>query len=195
VNSEYTRQSFLEAGVAERKLRRRRLDVDSRFVSPAGKPRMRGLRIVYVGGLTVAKGVPVLIDAFSRLADPNAQLTLVGGSGSRGMSRYLKAALLADGRIFVAPGDPLPHLQAADVCVHPSWSDGFGYGPAEALACGVPVIVTEDTGMKELVREGENGWVVPTGSVQAIVERLERFALAHPLPRTNVSVKRAEGPA
>jgi glycosyltransferase involved in cell wall biosynthesis len=46
----------------------------------------------------------------------------------------------------------------------------------EALACGVPVIVTEDTGMKEYVRNGENGFIVPSGSWQPIIERLEYLA-------------------
>ena len=67
----------------------------------------------------------------------------------------------------------MPHLRRADVLAHASYSDGFGYAPMEALACGVPVIVTEDTGMKEHVEEGVNGYVVPTGDVDALVERLE----------------------
>jgi glycosyltransferase involved in cell wall biosynthesis len=67
----------------------------------------------------------------------------------------------------------LPHLQQADVYVHPSYEDGFAYAPMEALACGVPVIVTQDTGMKEHVNEGVNGFVIPTGNVAAIAERLK----------------------
>jgi glycosyltransferase involved in cell wall biosynthesis len=43
----------------------------------------------------------------------------------------------------------------------------------EAMACGLPVIVTEATGMKEHVSVGENGYIVPTGSWEAILERLE----------------------
>jgi glycosyltransferase involved in cell wall biosynthesis len=76
----------------------------------------------------------------------------------------------------VQPGDPLPVLQKADVFVHPSYEDGFGYAPMEALACGVPVVVTEDTGMKEYVRDGVNGFIVPTGSVDAIVAALRHLA-------------------
>jgi glycosyltransferase involved in cell wall biosynthesis len=53
----------------------------------------------------------------------------------------------------------------------------------EALACGVPVVVTEDTGMKEYVRDGVNGFVVPTGSVDAIVAALENL-IRSPLARS-----------
>jgi glycosyltransferase involved in cell wall biosynthesis len=66
-------------------------------------------------------------------------------------------------------------LQQADVYVHPSFEDGFAYAPMEALACKVPVIVTPDTGMKEYVQEGINGYVVPTGDWEAILERLEQL--------------------
>ena len=81
---------------------------------------------------------------------------------------------MTDERITVGPGDPLPLLQRADVFVHPTYQDGFWYAPMEALACGVPVIVTEDTGMKEYVDEGMNGFIVPTGSVNALCNALQR---------------------
>ena len=83
---------------------------------------------------------------------------------------------MTDERITVGPGDPLPLLQRADAFVHPTYEDGFGYAPMEALACGVPVIATKDTGMKEYVQEGGNGYVVPTGSVEAIAEALMRVS-------------------
>jgi glycosyltransferase involved in cell wall biosynthesis len=173
VTSEYSLRSFLERGVAPERLRRWMPSTDPRFRPPTSRPEDGVFRIVYVGALSVTKGVPVLIEAMRRLAGRDVELTLVGGYGSRGMRRYVQEALARDRRIHLAPGDPLPHLQRADVLVHPSYQEGFGYAPAEALACGVRVIVSEDTGMKELVRPGVNGWVVPTGSSEAIVERLE----------------------
>jgi glycosyltransferase involved in cell wall biosynthesis len=95
----------------------------------------------------------------------------------------MQHAIASDPRISMAAGDPLPILQRADVFVHPSFEDGFGYAPMEALACTVPVIVTEDTGMKEYVREGVNGFVVPTGQWEPIVQRLE-FLARNPLRGT-----------
>ena len=186
VASEYTRQTFLVAGVPVEKLRVRRLATDPRFQPPAARPTDGVFRVVYVGSLTVAKGIPLLRAAFSRLSGL-AELTLVGGYASRGMRHYLEEWQACEPRLKIAPGDPLPHLHRADVCVHPSYSDGWGYAPAEALACGVPVIVTEDTGMKELVQEGINGYVVPTGDREAILERLEHFVSAPLVPFPLVS--------
>jgi glycosyltransferase involved in cell wall biosynthesis len=179
VASEYTRQSFLDAGFPQSKLARFHLQTAARFVPPQTRPDDGIFRVVYVGGLTVGKGVPLLVRAFSRLKNESAKLTLVGGVSSRGMKRFLKEAMARDPRIVLAPGDPLPHLWQADVYVHPTYEDGWAYAPAEALACGVPVIVTHDTGMKELVHEGENGYVVPTGDEDAIHEGLS-FAAAQP---------------
>ena len=173
VASEYSRQSFLAAGFPASKLRMRRLVPHARFQPPASRPDDGVFRIVCVGSMTVMKGIPVLLEAFSRLSGRAVELTLVGGWASRGMRRFLLEQVAKDTRIHLAPGDPLPHLQRANVYVHPTYEDGFAYSAAEALACGVPVIVTEDTGMKELVEEGVNGYIVPTGSWEAILERLE----------------------
>lgn len=181
VVSEYGRESFLRYGVPETKLYKTKLKVHRRFRPAQKRPPDGTFRIVHVGALTVTKGIPVLLEAFARLPVKEAALTLVGGWSTRGMRRYLQGRLARDPRITIVQGNPLAHLQRADAYVHPSFQDGFGYAPAESLACGVPVIVTEDTGMKELVREGENGFVVPTGDVDAIVDRLVRL---HERPMT-----------
>lgn len=172
VASDYTRQTFLTAGFPPNKLRRITLNVHPRFAPPKNRSDDGIFRVVYVGSLTVMKGIPVLLEAFSRLAGQDAELILVGGWATRGMRRYIQSWLAKDSRIRLAPGDPLPHLHRASVYVHPTYEDGFAYAPMEALACDVPVIVTEDTGMKEHVKEGINGYIVPTGNWEAILECL-----------------------
>jgi glycosyltransferase involved in cell wall biosynthesis len=174
VISEYSRQSFLEEGVPASKLRRRVQRVAGRFAPPLNSARRKGFTVVYVGRLQVTKGVVDLFDSFARIDDPDAELLLVGGPATRAMERYVTQRSTADGRIRLCPGDPLPALHRSDVLVHPSYEDALALGPLEALACGVPVIVSEDTGMKEFVVEGETGYVVPTGDVNALVTTLRR---------------------
>ena len=178
VSSRYSWESFLAAGVPEQKLRLWEMRPDPRFQPPTRKPDDGVFRIVFIGAVSVVKGAPVLLEALKRLPAKDVELTLVGGYGSRPMRRYLEGAMARDPRIRLCPGDPLPHLRRADVLVHPSFQEGFGYAPMEALACDVPVIVSEDTGMKEHVEPGRNGWVVPTGSVDAVVERLQAMISA-----------------
>jgi glycosyltransferase involved in cell wall biosynthesis len=172
VASAYTRQSFLDAGIDEQKLQNFTFKPAKRF-QPTPSPSVDGVfRIVYSGSLTVVKGIPILMEAFSRLSG-KAELILVGSSSSRGMRMYLQDWLRRDSRIRIAPGDPLPHLQKANVYVHPSFEDGFAYAPMEALACNIPVIVTEDTGMKEHIQSKVNGYIVPTGDWAAILDYLQ----------------------
>jgi len=183
VHSEYTRQSFLDADVPAEKLERTYLQVAPHFHPPDRRPDDGPFRIAYVGRVEATKGIPLLLEAFEALPVPEKQLTLVGGWSTRRMRKYMKD-WIADDRIRMAPGDPLPTLHEADVFVHPTYEDGFGYAPMEALACGVPVIATEDTGMKEYIREGENGFVVPTGRIDPIVDRLLHFR-THPAASTS----------
>jgi glycosyltransferase involved in cell wall biosynthesis len=171
--SRYTWESFLEEGVSEDVLSVFPLIPDPRYEPDRAPRASTTFDIVYVGSLTVAKGVPLLVDAVRRLPCPEMRLTLIGGWKSRGMRRFIGEACARDSRIRVCPGDPLPHLRSARLCIHPTYEDGFAYAPAEALACGVPVIVSEDTGMKELVDPGRNGLIVPTGDLEALTQAIE----------------------
>ena len=183
VLSEYSRQTFLEAGIPESKLRRRTVTIESRFAAPIRNLQSGCFTIVYVGRLQVSKGLPVLLEAFAQLQDQDAALILVGGYGTNGMEKYLRRKSAADPRIKILSGDPLPWLHRADVLVHPSFEDGLGIAPIEALACGVPVIVSEDTGMKEYVVSGKNGYITPTGDIDALIDQL-RDIRARPLKGT-----------
>ena len=182
VLSEYARRSFVAAGVPERKLRRRVQPIASRFAPPARRPPAGRFTIVYVGRFDVVKGITVLLDAFAALADADAALILVGAPASAAMAAYIDRRRRDDSRIVVRQGDPLSVLHLADVCVHPAFEDGLGIAPLEALACGVPVIVSDETGMKESVDE-RNGFVVPAGDVDAVVDRLQ-FVRTHPMRGT-----------
>jgi glycosyltransferase involved in cell wall biosynthesis len=173
VSSDYVHDSFVAEGVREELLTRLPLTPDPRFQpdpSGGGSPTFD---IVFCGSLSVVKGVPLLIDAVRALPHEDLRLVLVGGWTSRGMRHFLAEACAADRRISAGHGDPLPRLRGARLCVHPSFNDGFGYAPAEALACGVPTIVTQDTGMKELIVPGRNGLVVPTGDLHALTEAID----------------------
>jgi glycosyltransferase involved in cell wall biosynthesis len=172
VGSRYIRDSFLEEGFPEERMTWFPLTPHARFQPRRAAPESGRFEIVYVGSLAVHKGVPLLIDAFRRLPGDDVRLTLVGGWGTRGMRRFVQQACAADRRIVAGPGDPLAHLERASLCVHPAYEDGFGYAAAEALACGVPVIVSEDTGMKELIGSAGTGLVVPTGQLDTLSDAI-----------------------
>ena len=142
---------------------------------PADGDRPAGpLRVLFAGTLTQRKGVGYLLDAM-RLLDPaRFKLTLVGpvlGSGA-GLRPYEG---LFEHKSGVRPQDMPGVYRAADVLVLPSLLEGSALVVLEAMASGLPVIVTENAGA-DAVREGVDGFVVPVRSPEAIAARLEDLA-------------------
>jgi len=177
ISSEYQRASFLEFGVPPGKLIRFDLHPLPQFKPREHPPIGDTFNIVYVGRIDLIKGVPVLLDAFSSVARPDWRLTLMGSFSSYGLRKYVTARAQQDPRITLRDyGDPVEVLRGAHVFVHPSFEDGFGYAPMEAMAVGVPVIVTDQTGMAEYVDEGVNGSVVPAGDVEVLGARLQEYS-------------------
>ncbi|HEX3517696.1 MAG TPA: glycosyltransferase family 4 protein [Solirubrobacteraceae bacterium] len=173
VSSDYIRDSFLAEGFGEERLARFPLTPDPRYTPAPAPPTSSTFDLVYVGSLMVHKGTPLLLEAMRRLPHPDLRLRLIGGWSTRGMRRLIERACARDPRISVGPGDPLEALRGARLCVHPAYEDGFAYAPAEALACGLPVLLSEDTGMKELIDVGTNGLVLPTGDLDALTEAID----------------------
>jgi glycosyltransferase involved in cell wall biosynthesis len=141
-------------------------------------------RIGFVGMVEPWKGVQYLLAAYERLALRDAELFLWGGSGSRAMTRLIAGYQARCRGVHVGPVAMREVGYGAvygssSVLVHPSLSDGFSYAVVEAMASGIPVIVTESTGAADLVAEGESGFVIPAGDVDAIADRLAYLA-AHP---------------
>lgn len=172
-NSDYTSRSLVERGVPAGKIVRRHLGCDPRFGAIERRAHPQGLKeVVAVGSSTVVKGIPVLVEAFRRIQGDNLRLLLVGGWSSRGMRLWLEKARSLDPRIHWTTGDPAPHLATAAAAVHASWEDGWGYAPAEALAAGLPLAVTDQTGMKELLDRSLRQAILPVGDTQALVHWL-----------------------
>lgn len=128
------------------------------------------LKVLFVGNLIQRKGIGYLLEAVDRLGG-QVELTLVG---ARFRPNARVDAACQRWRWF----ESLPHAQVlqlmkeSDVLALPSLTEAFGLVVTEALACGLPVIVTPNTGSSELVHDGRDGFVVPISSADAIAERL-----------------------
>jgi alpha-maltose-1-phosphate synthase len=150
------------------------------YGAPAVKPRAqcnldssRPLKVLFVGNLGQHKGIGYLLKAMDVLGG-QAELMLVG----RRLSPNAKVDEACRRWRWY---DNLPHaevlnaMQQADVLVLPSLSEGCALVVLEALACGLPVVVTPNTGSLAFVRDGREGFVVPICQAEAIAERLEAF--------------------
>lgn len=134
---------------------------------------------LYVGRLIEEKGVIQLIEAFERLSktDETLRLLLVYGGGQEDYIAKIKRKVEETGvgdkitMIGAVDHDRLStYYNAADFCVFPSLSEGFGVVVLEAMACGTPVIASKEHLSGGHVRDGENCLVVDPQQPSEIVE-------------------------
>ncbi len=140
---------------------------------PAGNDTKRPLKVLFVGALIQRKGIGYLLDAVDYLGS-EVELTMVGGR----VAANAKVDAACDRwRWFesLTHAEVLARMREADVLVLPSLAEGLALVVLEALACGLPVIVTPNTGALEFVRDGCEGFVVPICRPDAIADRLHRL--------------------
>jgi hypothetical protein len=142
-------------------------NVAGRHRSLAGRP----LRVLTVGAIGLRKGSPYVLAAARRLRTI-AQFRMVGQVPLTGIRKQLSEHV-----DLVGPVPRLAiqqHYAWADVFLLPSICEGSATACYEALAAGLPVVTTPNSG--SVVRDGLDGFVVPVRDVDAIVERIERLA-------------------
>ncbi|MBI4454600.1 MAG: glycosyltransferase family 4 protein [Acidobacteria bacterium] len=178
VQSEFAYRTFVEHGVPQRKLIKLGLGVDTDLFQPQPRQDHR-FRVLYVGGISLRKGVKYLMRAMEQLNLPDCELVLVGHIEDSVRELMKKHAHRYRHEGFVRQSR-LPWLYSqADVLVLPTLEDGFAHVIPEAMACGIPVIATEHSGGPDLIREGVDGFVVPIRDPRAIAERIE-WLFMHP---------------
>jgi glycosyltransferase involved in cell wall biosynthesis len=136
-------------------------------------PGARPFRVIYAGQLTQRKGIAYLLRGYRRFARADTRLTLVGSVvGSD-----------APLRPFAELFEHIPHqtrpalaslYRESDVFVFPTLIEGMPLVVLEAMACGLPVIVTAN-GPGDIVRDGIDGFVIPERDDEAVSDRLERL--------------------
>ncbi|MFL5982393.1 MAG: glycosyltransferase family 4 protein [Gaiellaceae bacterium] len=146
---------------------------------------------VYLGRFTAVKRLPLLIRAHARaqaaLGRP-CPLVLVGGHPGEWEGEHPLETIGQIGapHVFLAgwrPHEQLPEaLNAGDVLVLPSVAEAFGLALIEAMACGLAVIACAAHGPAEIVRDGQNGWLVPPDDEAALASALSEAA-SNPLER------------
>jgi starch synthase len=173
--SSFVTNSFLERGFRPDQILRNIYPLDLSQFTPAAAPRPadRPLTVISTGSLSLRKGTPYLLEAFRLVLkrEPTARLlltSLIAGGLEPVLARY------RDLPIDWSPA--LPHallaerLRSADVFVLPSLEEGAARTVTEAMACGLPVVVTHQTGSADLVEPGVSGTIVPIRDPAAIAE-------------------------
>jgi len=174
VPSTFAAATFRAHGVPEERVFKNPYGVSLGTFKPSLK-RDSVFRVLFVGTLSIQKGIGYLIEAAKQLRSRSFEVWLIGPvePNMEPILRGLPANIRYLGPI---PKDKLPeYYSQASVFVLPSIQDGFGLVQAEAMACAVPVIATSNTGAADLFEDGSEGFIVPIRSPDAIADRLQRL--------------------
>ena len=199
--SDMAREGYVEAGISAARVHAVALGADTRLFQP-GPALARDLSgpctFLFAGATIYRKGIDVLLEAFGeiqRKLPGKARLVVVGPRGDS--HALLERPGLGDMtvRAAVAQAELLELYRSADCFVLPSRHDSFGMAVLEAMACGLPAIVSRMVGAREAVEEGRNGWVVPVADAPALAARMawcveNRAALAAMRPAARAAAER-----
>ncbi|MBF4464333.1 glycosyltransferase family 4 protein [Flavobacterium sp. LC2016-12] len=147
----------------------------------------RKLKVLFIGGLSQRKGISYLFEAVEGMQN-KVELTIVGQKAVANCAALNKALEKHTWIPSLPHEEILACMSEHDVFVFPSLFEGFGLVITEAMSQGVPVITTDRTAGPDLIRDDEDGWIVPAGSSSALKqvlikilekpEILEQFGLA-----------------
>ena len=179
VPSRFVMSTLIEEGVSPGKIRVIPFGTDLdlfRLPEPAGDPATHPKVVVlYAGTFTARKGLPVLLAAWKRLRASNAAELWLVGSGTIPASelQQLPDSVKVLGQKTRTELSSFMNL--ADAFVFPSFFEGLAQVQLEALATGLPVISTYESGAEEVIEPGENGLLVRAGDEAGLTQALQRL--------------------
>lgn len=181
--SESTRDDLVRRGIRSERVVVIHPGVDADHYAPdAATPRATHPTFLYVGRLKRYKGVEFALRALADARRQRADMTLdVCGQGDDRPRLERLAAELGLGPAvrfpgFVSEEEKRRLLRRAWAVVFPSPKEGWGITNVEAAACGTPAIASDSDGLRESVRAGVTGYLVPHGDVAALANRLLSLA-------------------
>lgn len=185
VPSTFAYRSFIEHGIPAEKLRLLAYGVNVSRFQPVAEPAAGRFDVLFVGGMSLQKGVQYLVQAYRKISHPAKSLTFVGAPSQQLIALLqLRGLWPSDARVLGhMPQTELKNVMSrSHVLVLPSIQDGFGMVMAQAMACGCPVIASRNTGGEDLFSDGREGYIVPIRDVDALADRLQQLA-DHPEER------------
>jgi glycosyltransferase involved in cell wall biosynthesis len=189
IPSAFVRESMLAAGVSEHKLIEIPFGVDPKRFSPAIGAEPHPFRALFVGQVSIRKGVPYLLDAWRRVAWQDAELWLVGARAADWTTIGQRWANAASVHWIPYSPNVAELYRQCDVFIFPTIEEGSALVTYEAMASGLPVITTPNAG--SVVRDDAEGFLVPIRDVDALCARLEHLRCDDALRKRMGRVARA----
>ncbi|MEM3399438.1 MAG: glycosyltransferase family 4 protein [Candidatus Micrarchaeia archaeon] len=169
VPSDLAYNSFVENGFERERLIKIPLGVDLGVFSPA-KKESDVFTVLFVGSIILRKGLQYLLQAYSKMDKKGKELVVIG-SVSPEMRRIFNLYMQKMKFKHIEWADNLlPYYRNASVFVLPTLEEGFSLALLKAMACGIPVITTENSGLP--IRDGVEGFICPFRDPKSIREKL-----------------------
>lgn len=175
IPSLYVKRSFLDQGIPEEKLIHVPYGTSLKEFYPVSKEDST-FRVIHCGGINLRKGIQYLLQAFFELKLPDAELWLVGTVDPEilpFLKKYQSDKIILKGK---QPQNQLRwfYSQCSVLCLA-SIEEGLAMVQPQAMACGLPVIHTINTGGEDIVRDGIDGFCIPIRDIKALKEKILFF--------------------
>lgn len=171
VPSTFVSRTFIQRGFPESKIIRNPYGVNLKAFQP-GIKLDKVFRVIYVGQMSLRKGTHYLLQAFHELHLANSELMLIGS-----MTEEIEPYFIHYSKSFTYLGvkpqaDLTKYYNQSSVFVICSIEEGMAMVQIQAMACGLPVICTTNSGGDDIIQNGREGFVVPIRDVVALKERI-----------------------
>ncbi|MGQ9771560.1 MAG: glycosyltransferase family 4 protein [Thermogutta sp.] len=173
--SQFCRRALLSEGAPKDKIRLLPFGIHPRFFTAADRSRQSKdgeLRVLFAANSPIRKGLPDLVIALEKLSNRRIRGIFAGELSSLTPYAIQRASQVGELLGNVPRPEMVKLYQQCDVFVLPTVSDVFPAVVLEAMAAGLPVIVTPNCGSADVVRDGIDGFIVPVRAPDAIAEKL-----------------------
>jgi glycosyltransferase involved in cell wall biosynthesis len=178
--SESTRDDLVRRGIPRAHIEVIYPGVDTTGYTPSPGTRAPVPTFAYLGRLKKYKGVHHVIRAFAAMRSTTAVLEIAGAGDYRPALEALASSLDLGARVRflgrISEPEKLALLRRSWALAFASPKEGWGITNLEAAACGTPVVASDSPGIRESVRHGETGYLVPHGDAAAMAEAMDRIA-------------------
>ena len=173
--SEFSKNSYIEAGFPKEKIKIISLGIDTSLFSLKQSYSFEKFEIIFVAGVRHLKGIKDLVEVFKSLNLDNSLLTIVGNKGDA--YKYIKSNISKNIRYIphVQHNELVKLYQDASIFVMPTYMDSFGQVIFEAMSCGTPVITTNHSGAPEYINNGKNGFIIDVANKIQLEEKILYF--------------------
>ena len=183
--SESTRDDLVARGIPPQNVEVIYPGIDTATYTPDTGHRATGPTFAYLGRLKKYKGVHHVIRAFALMSNKQARLEIAGAGDYRPALEALARSLDLGERVRflgrISEAEKLTLLRRAWGLVFASPKEGWGITNLEAAACATPVVASNSPGIRETVRHGETGFLVPHGDAAALAAEMDKLAASRVL--------------